>query len=63
MLKFIQFQDNINQSLYLPLKLEHLVSEVLLPLITLTETAQLLPGGQRIPLQKVPNCDDDETEK
>ena len=51
------------QSLYLPL-LEQLVSEVLLPLIAITEIAQLLPGGQRIPLQKVSDCDDDdETEK
>ena len=52
------------QSSYLPLILEHLVSEVLLPLITLLETIQPLPEGQRNPLQKVPNSDVyDETEK
>jgi len=52
------------QSLYLPLLLEQIVTEVLLPLVTLVETVQLLPEGQRIPLQKV-SCSDDneETEK
>jgi len=52
------------QSLYLPLILEQIVTEVLLPLITLIETVQLLPEGQRVPLQKVPCSDDgDGTEK
>ena len=52
------------QSLYLPLILEQIVTEVLLPLITLIETVQLLPEGQSVPLLKVPcSDDDDETEK
>ena len=52
------------QNSYLPLILEHLLSEVLLPLITLLETIQPLSEGQRNPLQKVPNSDVyDETEK
>jgi len=46
--------------LYLPLILEQLVSEVSLPPITLIRAVQLLPEGQRIPLQKVSYPDDDD---